>query len=103
MIKKKKVDSFVVVEPEYPIDMQVVDKFVGEEIVVENGRQVRKAVIKEVDSRDNFKSFHVDDFSIENLQSIGAVAGLKPVQYTDGNVDNIIDTLNELNDILDQG
>lgn len=74
------------------------ERIVTEEQTVENNRIIKKKIIKEIDPRDNFKDYKVSDFFIENLEAVGALNNLKQTQFLDGNIDDVLDKLNELAD-----
>ena len=77
----------------------------GTEQVVENGRVVKKSVMKTVHPQDNFKGIECLDFALENVIAAGALDSLKECQLNgntlgiadnvEGSIDNIIDAVDE--------
>ena len=64
----------------------------------------RVAVVNKVQSRkvsERNKGLKVNDFSMECLQAIGAVDGLKFSQLSDGNIDRSLSNIDRLLDAID--
>lgn len=74
------------------------------EQVVDNGRVVKKAVIKVERPMERFAGMKASDFALENIIAAGAMDMLKPTVLHDVNldtVDQIDGTLNEIMDNID--
>ena len=99
--KKKSADTICKVDPTMHKDLTVMDEFIVQEKEMVNNRVVKKSVRKMVDARDNFKDYRVSDFYMENLEAAGAVP-TKTVQYYDGDIDKVLDYVNELNELNEE-
>lgn len=95
---KRKIQDFSVEYVPDPMPKSLVcgERVVAEEQVVKDNRVVKMRVLKDIDPRDNFKDYKVSDFYIENLQATGAINNLKQVQFTDNDIDPVLDVLDSL-------
>lgn len=73
-----------------------------DEEVVDNGRVVKKSVIKVERPSERFAGMKASDFALENIIAAGAVDMLKPVVLHDANLDMVDQIDGTLNDIMDQ-
>lgn len=72
-----------------------------ETVEVKSGLPVKSYKMEKTDPRDNFKSWKVSDFYMENLQAIGAVGNLKLTMYGDVDVDAFSSGLDAFTDSLE--
>ena len=93
--RKSKDFSVEYVQDPMPKDLYFLEKVVAEEQSMKDGRVVKTKVLKEVDPYVNFKDYKVSDFFIENLQATGAISSLKQVQFTDNDIDPVLDILDK--------
>ena len=67
--------------------------------IVKNGRVVSDLEKVVLDPRDKFEGYKVSDFSIEMLQTTGAIANIHPVTLDGGSMsmtDSLVSTLDSL-------
>lgn len=76
----------------------------GTEEVVENGRIVKKSVVRTIHPQDNFSGFKTTDFALENIMAAGALDSLVEGQlsigvtseladHMEGSIDNVINAV----------
>lgn len=73
-----------------------------DEQVVDNGRVVKKSVVKAVRPAERFQGLKASDFALENVIAAGAVDMLKPTMLHDANLDTVDEIDGTLNGIMDQ-
>lgn len=73
-----------------------------DEQVVDNGRVVKKSVVKVERPSERFAGMKASDFALENIIAAGAVDLLKPTVLHDANLDVVDEIDGTLNDIMDQ-
>lgn len=73
-----------------------------EEQVVENGRILKKTVVRTVRPMEMFVGLKASDFALENVIAAGAVDMLKPTVLHNGDIDFVDKIDGTLNEIMDQ-
>lgn len=98
MIKSYYQRLFSAPEP-YIGEYDPVFEVLSEENYVDNGRCLKRKVVRTVDNREVMSAYSPDDFRIENLVAVGADKDARRYQYTPSTLE-MMDSVNTAGEIL---